>query len=204
MLVQFSSVAQSCPTLCNPMDCSMPGFSVHHQFLFFLKKLKDFGSPNSPDRTLNFWPQAQQGKSPGSSFIHSTPLFLLQHPVLNSAWCPPICRPLFLFLCSGEGALTRLWRNRRRSGSLVQLLSCVWLFVTPWTEAGQASLPFTISQSLLKLMFIESVMSSNYLILCHPLLLLPCLSQHQGLFKWVNYSHQVAKVLELQLQHQSC
>ena len=54
-----------------------------------------------------------------------------------------------------------------------QLLSCVQLFVTPWTAAHQASLSFTISQSLLKLMSIESVMSSSYLIFCHPLLLLP-------------------------------
>ena len=54
----------------------------------------------------------------------------------------------------------------------VQLLSHVWLFVTPWTPAHQASLSFSISQSLLKLMSIESVMPSNHLILCHPLLLL--------------------------------
>ena len=55
-----------------------------------------------------------------------------------------------------------------------QSLSCVWLFATPWTAAHQASLSFTISQSLLKLRFIESVMSSNYLILCRcPRLLLP-------------------------------
>ena len=54
---------------------------------------------------------------------------------------------------------------------VVQLLSCVQLFVTPWTAAHQASLSFTISQSLLKLMSIESVMPSNHLVLCHPLLL---------------------------------
>ena len=56
--------------------------------------------------------------------------------------------------------------------SSVQSLSRVWLFVTPWT-AYQASLLITNSQSLLKLMSIESVMPSNYLILCHPLLLQP-------------------------------
>ena len=50
----------------------------------------------------------------------------------------------------------------------VLLLSCVGLFATPWTAAHQASLSFTISWSLLKLMSIESVMSSNHLILCHP------------------------------------
>ena len=56
---------------------------------------------------------------------------------------------------------------------IVQSLSCVRLFVTPWTAAHQASLSFVISRSLLKLMSIESVMPSNHLILCHPLLFLP-------------------------------
>ena len=57
--------------------------------------------------------------------------------------------------------------------SSVQSLSRVHLFVTPWTAAPQASLSITDSLSLLKLMFIESVMPSTYLILCRPLLLLP-------------------------------
>ena len=57
--------------------------------------------------------------------------------------------------------------------SSVQLLSHVQLFVTPWTAAGQASLSITNSRSLLKLMFIESVMPSSYLILCRPLLYPP-------------------------------
>ena len=57
--------------------------------------------------------------------------------------------------------------------SSVQSLSRVWLFVTPWTAARQASLSITSSQSLLKLMPIESVMSSSHLILCCPPLLLP-------------------------------
>ena len=56
---------------------------------------------------------------------------------------------------------------------VVQLLSRVRLFATPWAAARQASLSFTISWSLLKLMAIESVMPSNHLLLCHPLLLLP-------------------------------
>ena len=50
----------------------------------------------------------------------------------------------------------------------VQLLSCVQLFVTPWTSVHQASLSFTISQSLFKFMSTESVMPSNHLILCRP------------------------------------
>ena len=52
-----------------------------------------------------------------------------------------------------------------------QSLSSVQLFATPWTAACQGSLSFTISQSLLKLMFIEIVMPSNHLMLCHPVLL---------------------------------
>ena len=57
--------------------------------------------------------------------------------------------------------------------SSVQSLSYVWLSATPWTAALQASLSITNSRSLLKLMSIESVMPSNHLILCHPLLLPP-------------------------------
>ena len=57
--------------------------------------------------------------------------------------------------------------------SSLQSLSHVQLFPTPWTAACHASLSITNSQSLLKLMFIKSVMPSNHLILCHPLLLLP-------------------------------
>ena len=54
-----------------------------------------------------------------------------------------------------------------------QLFSCVWLFATPWTAARQASLSFTTSQSLLKLVSIELVMPSSHLVLCRPLLLPP-------------------------------
>ena len=89
--LQFSSVAQSCLTLCNPMDCSTPGFPVHHQLL-------------EPTQTHVHWV--------GDAIQPSHPLLSLSPPALN-------------------------------------------------------------------------------------------LSQHQGLFKWVSSSHQVAKVLELQLQHQS-
>ena len=87
--------------------------------------------------------------------------------------------------------------------SSVQLLSCVWLFVTPWIAACQASLSITNSRSLLKHMSMESVMSSKP---SHPLSSpsppAPNPSQHQGLFQWFSSSHQVAKVLEFQLHHQ--
>ena len=82
--------------------------------------------------------------------------------------------------------------------------SCVQLFATPWTAAHQAYLSITNSQSLLKLMSNESVMPSNHLILCRPLLLMPSIfPSEKGLFKGVSSLHQVAKVLELQLQQQS-
>ena len=115
----------------------------------------------------------------------------------------------------GPAVLSSGWRGLRRWRSqdtgpadvvVVQLLSRVRLFATPWTPARQASLSFTVSCSLLKPMSIASVMPSNHLILCRPLLLPPSIfpsirvfSNKQGLFS----SHQVAKVLELQLQHQS-
>ena len=75
---------------------------------------------------------------------------------------------------------TELWvtgLDKKHIGSkrvvAVQLLSYVWLFVTPWTAAHQASLSCTISWSLLKFMSIALMMPSNYLIFCHLLLLLP-------------------------------
>ena len=77
----------------------------------------------------------------------------------------------------------------------VQLLSHVWLFVTPWTAAHQASLSITNSRSFLKFMSIESVMLSNHLILYRLLLLLPSIFPSTGVFsnesvlciKWPTY-----------------
>ena len=68
------------------------------------------------------------------------------------------------------------WRTQKKGSvqvSPVQSLSRVWLFGTPWVTARQASLSITNSQSLLKLMPIESLIPSNHLIFCRPLLLLP-------------------------------
>ena len=73
---------------------------------------------------------------------------------------------------------------------------------TPWTVARQASLSITNSQSLLKLMSIESVMPSNHFILCHPLLLSPSIFPRIRVFSDDSSSNQVTKVLEFQLQHQ--
>ena len=87
--------------------------------------------------------------------------------------------------------------RKEDEGSLssVQLLSCVRLFVTPWTTAYQASLSITNSRSLFKLISIESVMPSNHLILCRPLRLLPSIFPSIRVFsnesalhiKWPNY-----------------
>ena len=78
---------------------------------------------------------------------------------------------------------------------IAQLISRVQLFVTPWTAAHQASLTFTISRSFLKRMSIKSVMPSNHLILCRPLLLLPSVfasirvfsSESALLIRWPKY-----------------
>ena len=78
---------------------------------------------------------------------------------------------------------------------VVQLLSHVWLLVTPWTAAYQASLSLTTSWSLPKFTFVESVMPSYHLILCHPLLYLPSIFPSIRVFanesvlciKWSNY-----------------
>ena len=80
--------------------------------------------------------------------------------------------------------------------------SC-WLFVTLWTTACQASPSITNSWSLLKLMSTDGDTIQPSHPLLSPSSLTFNLSQHQGLFQWVSSPHQVAKVLELQLQHQS-
>ena len=95
-----------------------------------------------------------------------------------------------------------IWATREAqwTGS-VQSLSCVWLSVTPWIAAGQASLSNTNSQNLLKLKSIESVMPSIHLILYCPLLLLPSIFPSIRVFS--NESvlhHQVARVSEFQLK----
>ena len=91
------------------------------------------------------------------------------------------------------------WRPRRADGIVhfnsVQSFSHVQLFVTPWTAARQASLSITSSQRSRKLMSIESVMPSNHLIRCHPLLLLPSIFPSIRVFSnesalgiwWPNY-----------------
>ena len=89
-----------------------------------------------------------------------------------------------------EAQIGVLCLQARGGLSSVQWLSRVQLFATPWTAACQASLSITNSQNLLKLMSIESVMSSNHLILCCPLLLLPSVfpsNESVLCIKWPEY-----------------
>jgi len=81
--------------------------------------------------------------------------------------------------------------------AIVQFVSRVQLFGTPWTAACQTSLSSFISQNLLRLMSIESVIPSNHLIPYHPLLLLRSIFPSIRVFSNESTLHQVAKVLEL-------
>ena len=98
-------------------------------------------------------------------FLFSFDAFILLFSLI--AYLTPVCRTTnftFNFLILNSQSL---------DSTLVQLFSLVQLFATPWTEAHKASLSFTISQSSLELMSIESMVSYNHLVLCCPLLLPP-------------------------------
>ena len=128
------SVAQ-CPTLCDTMDCSPTGFSVHGI---------------SQARILEW---VAISFSRGSSWPRD--------------WIQVSC-----ISCIGRWILYNrdTWEAPFSS---IQSFSSVQVFATPWTEACQASLSITNPWNFLKLMSIESVIPSNHLILCHPLLFLP-------------------------------
>ena len=128
-------VAQCCLPLCDPMDCSLPGSSVHEIF---------------QARILG---RVATSSSKGWIFPNQGSRLCLRHWQVDSLPLSHLGSPLLLIV--------------------VQSLSIVRLFAIPWTAARQASLFLTISRSLLKLMSTESVMLSNHLILCLPLLLLP-------------------------------
>ena len=143
--------------------------------------------------------------------VQGTLKSLLQHhsskaSVLRSAFF--IVQLSYPYMTTGKHiALTRwdfvgkvmsLLFNTLSQFSSVQSLSHVRLFATPWIAARQASLSITNSQSLPKLMSIESVMPSNHLILCCPLLLLPSIFPSIRVFSNESTLHEVAKVLEFQ------
>ena len=135
-----SSVAQACLTLCDPMDCSTPGLPVHHQPQSLLKLMS-------------------------IELVMPSNHLILCHPLL----LPPSIFPR-IRVFSNESVLHIRWPKYWSfsfSISSLQSFSSVPLFATPRTAARQASLSITNSWSSLKLMSIELVMPSNYLILCH-------------------------------------
>ena len=121
------------------------------------------------------------------------------HMNVNSIWmCPPkfLCWNLIPQVTVLEGGA--FGKPLAHEAVVVESISHVQLFVTPWTAAHQASLSFTVSWSLLKLMSIELVMLPNHVILCGPLLLFPSIRVFSN-----SSLYQLAKVLEFQPQHQS-
>ena len=171
-----SEVAQSCPTLCNPMDCSLPGFSVHEIFQTRVLSGMPLPSPH---------PYMTTGKSTAlTRWTSDSKVMSLCFNRLVIAFLPRSRHLLASWLQSPSAVILEPRKIKSVTVSIfspfichefnsVQSLSHVRLFATPWITARQASLSITNSQSLLKLMSIESVMPSSYLILCHPLLLLP-------------------------------
>ena len=147
------SVTQSCTTLWDPMDCSLPSSSVHG--IFHTRTLEWVaislfrGSSRPRDWTCIFW-------------VSCTDREILYHCITWEAYLVLV--------------------NNFYTFSSVQSLSCVRLFATPWIAARQASLSITNSWSSPKLMSIESVMPSSHLILCHPFLLLPPIPPRSRVF----------------------
>ena len=122
---------------------------------------------------------------------------LQSHSHQDSMVLVPFCFPPFLWPRTWKWGEVKTYPRI----SSVQSLSCVWLFVTPWTAAHQDSLSITNFWSLLPhVHWVTDAIQPT-----HPLLFpsLPAfsLSQHQGLFQWFSSLHHMAKVLEL--QHQS-
>ena len=148
------------------------------------------------------------GRSPGGGYGNSLQYSCLENPMDRGAW-----QAMVHWVTKNQTWLKQLsmhnhyrwilWFVNSVQFSSVQSLSHVWLFVTPWTAARQASLSITNSRSSPKPMSIESVMPPNPLILCHPLLLLPSIFPSIRVFSEESTLHQVAKVLEFQLQCQS-
>ena len=115
------------------------------------------------------------------------------HRVYGSLWSPHSWKQISSWLFSNWVTLGKLFQ--------FSSLSHVLLFANPWTAAHQASLSFANSLSWLKLMSIESVMPSNHLIFCRPLLLLPSIFPNIRIFSNESVLRISSKVLEL--QHQS-
>ena len=175
-----SEVTQSCLTLHDPMDCSLPGSSVHGIFqakvlewdaiayFCFIDYAKAFDSVDHN----KMWKILQEMRIPDHLTCLMRNLYAGQEAAIRMGhgtidWFQlgkGVCQAVYCQLC-----LFTLYAEF----SSVQSLSCVRLFVTPSTAGCQASLSITDSQSLLKLMSIESVMPSNHLIISSPVFLPP-------------------------------
>ena len=144
-----------------------------------------------------------------SSSVNKKTGFSIHSPSSPTNWSQNKTLPLPPLAFSSSVQWTSHWFLSDRCPSIayvsqsVQLLSHARFFVTPWIAAHQASLSISNSWSLLKHMSIKSVMPSNHLILLFLSPHAPNPSQHEGLFQRVSSLHEVAKVLEFQLQHQS-
>ena len=164
-----SEVAQSCLTLSNPMDCSLPGSSVHGIFQARVLEWGAIAFSGSfawvTTKASSLGPYFQPCPTVVNSSISSKsdPSEKLSH--------------IMSLLCLKPSKGSRLAQNKVQMACygllvVVESFSHVWLLATPWTAAHQASLSSTISQSLLKFMSIKSETLFNHLILhCHLLLL---------------------------------
>ena len=173
---------QSRPTLCNPMDCSLPGSCVHG---ILQARILEWVAISFSRESSGFRDWTRVSCIAGRFFtiwaiIRSLGKILEWVAISFSRgssgprdWTCVSC-----VSCIGSWFFTTYspWHffsdTEEHSVSSVQLLSHVWLFVTPWIAERQASLSITNSQSLPKLTSIELVMPSSHLILCRPLLLL--------------------------------
>ena len=139
-------VAQLCPAVCNPMDCSPPGSSVHGILQAKILKWVAMSSSRGPYQPRDW-----------THISHIADRFFTN-------WAT-------LWECHMDFGTLKKKERENCFFSSVQLLSHVRLFVTPWTAARHASLSTTNTWSLPKLMFIESVMPFNHLIYCRRMLL---------------------------------
>ena len=139
---------------------------------------------NSPEKNIGVGCHALlQGIFP-TQWLNPQPLQLLH------------CRQILYCWATGEA-------HKELTAVVAQSPSHVPLFAAPQTATHKTSLSLTISWSLPKFMLIASVMLSSHLILWRPLLLLPSIFPSIRLFQWVVCSHQMTKILKLQLQYQS-
>ena len=184
-------VTRSFLTLCDLMDCSpwnSPGQSTGEGSLSLLQGI--FPTQESNWGLLHYRWILYQLSYQGSPWLHTAGILKRRSGgPFHITWDNRICTDLGLLLLLSQGSQwgdtpppLAKWEMSSFSEdfpfstiqfSSVQSLSHVQLFVTPWIAARQASLSITNSQSLLKLMSVESVMPSSHLILCRPLLLLP-------------------------------